>query len=90
MVDSQSVEHFKIVRYPLFPPAKSVLLHSFPVVKRIAPKLAVGRKIVRRNPGHPCGIAVPVKEEKLPVKIKVTAVKINIKGHVAYKLYALF
>ena len=90
MVDPQSVKHFKVVRYSSFPPAKSVLLHFDVVVKGISPKLTIGREIIGRHPRHIGGIAVFVQHKKLAVKINITAVEIDIKGHITDELYAVF
>ena len=55
MVDPDTVEQLAHEADPVLPERKAVLLHLFPIVKWIPPKLSVLGKTVGQNAGHPCG-----------------------------------
>ena len=64
--------------------AERIPLHGRPVVQRIAPKLAVRRKIIRRHPRDTAGTPGPrVKVKPFPVAPDIAAVHRYIHRHVA-------
>ena len=63
MINAQIVYKAELVFNPVDPPLIARSAVSLPVIKRIAPELAGGRKIVRRNPGHSQGIALFIELE---------------------------
>ena len=75
VVDAHDVVYLLCKAYSADPPAVIVLLHSVPVVDRIAPELAVGGKSVRREACCHSRDSVAVKLEQLRLTPDVRAVK---------------
>ena len=57
MIDAQIVYKAQLVFDALNPPGIAGGFVRFPVIERIAPQLACGRKIVGRNTGNCQGVA---------------------------------
>ncbi|MPM52835.1 hypothetical protein SDC9_99598 [bioreactor metagenome] len=87
MVDSDGVEQLPGPLHPANPPSEAVGAHADPVVQRVAPKLAFGRKIVRRNPRHGGGAALFVQQKLLPLRPHVGGVQRHVNGQVAKNFY---
>ncbi len=83
MVDAQRIVNGKLKRNASQPPAIALALHPLPVEQRIAPKLAVRRKAVRRAARHFGGHTVFVQLKLLRVRPDVGAVCGNIDGQIA-------
>ena len=64
MVESDYIVNGKTIIQPVFPPIIAVLLHFFPVVNGIAPKLPVLRERVGRNAGNFGRRSVVVKRKQ--------------------------
>ena len=88
VVDADHVKELGSTADAADPPAPAVPAHGFPVVKGVAPELAVLGEVVGGNAGHHLGMAVPIQQEFLALAPDVGAVQRNVDGHVADDLDA--
>src|ERR1700680_1440278 len=72
------------------PPTVAGLTKSFPVVKRIAPKLSRHTEIIRRHTGNDTRAAIFVQEKQLVIGPYIAGVSGNKKGQVADQSHTLF
>src|SRR6202049_1553226 len=72
------------------PPTVAGLTKSFPVVKRIAPKLSRHTEIIRRHTGNDTRATIFVQQKQLVVGPYVAGVSGNKKWKVADQSHALF
>ena len=90
VVDAEQIVDAQRVPHPLDPPSIAGLAVVGPVVQRIAPKLAVGGKVIRRAAGHAGKAAVGVQFEQRAAHPSVHGVRRDVDGDIAEDLDALF
>ena len=89
VVDADDVINGGGVLHPALPPGKVLCLVAGPVVERVAPELAVGRKSIRRAAGHLGQVDLPIGLEKLWPGPEVAGIRADVDGDVAHQLNAL-
>ena len=89
MIDPDHVIEFTAFPDALQPPLEAVRRMPFPVIKRVAPHLAVGRKPVRRHPRDQAYPSPFIQHEQIPVRPEIRAVVGNIDRYIAYDADAL-
>ena len=90
VVDADDVINRGGVLHPALPPGKVLCLVAGPVVERVAPELAVGRKGIRRAAGHLGQVDLPIGLEKLRPGPEVAGIRADVDGDIAHQLDALF
>ena len=88
MVNAENVIFVPAGFEPCYPPFIAAFLVVIPVINRVAPKLAVNGKGIRRAACNTAGTALFVKIEKFRVCPDVAAVVRNVDGKVADDFYA--
>src|SRR5689334_15440119 len=68
MIDSNNVKQFQRPAQTIDPPLEVLCAQPFPIVKRIAPKLARLRKIIRWDPGDGCWSAVLIELKEFAMR----------------------
>ena len=82
MVDAHDVHELQEARDALHPPGEAVFSHRVPIVKRVAPKLAVLAEIIGRHARDFFGAAVLAQGEKFRVRPDVGAVLREVQRHI--------
>ena len=90
MIDAHEVGQFGRRAQAVDPPAVAGLAVAFPVVKGIAPELAVGAEIVRRHARHVTRPAFLVELQDVAVGPRVGTVERDVDRHVAEEVHACF
>ena len=83
MVDADHVIELACAVDAAYPPAEAVLPHGVPVIQGVAPQLAVGGEVVRRDAGHRLGHQLLVQLEELRLRPHVGGIQRHIDGQVA-------
>src|SRR5262249_27610698 len=79
MIDAKRIKVIAHLAESLFPPGKSIFLHSLPVINRESPVLPDDREIIRRSPG------LPVHVQKLRSHPCITAIAINTDWNISFQ-----
>ncbi len=74
MIDPDQLEQMALAFQSFQPPLVAISRHRVPVIQRVAPVLAVGGKIVRRNTGNDSWIPPGIEFEQMPVRPDIGAV----------------
>ena len=73
----------------VFPPLEAVRTHGIPIIERVAPELAVGAEIVRRDTGDGARLPVGVEAKLRRLRPDVRAVGRDVHGQVADDAHAV-
>ena len=90
MVDAHSVVQFQRKAHALDPPRILCMFVPGPVIQRVAPQLAVGRKIIWRAARHLFGQARLVQPEQLAPGPDIGRIGRDINGDIPQNAHALF
>ena len=82
MVDAYAVKEGECIAHTLAPPSIAILLHTLPIVERIAPELTVGAEVIGRHACHCLGTKLSIEQEELVVCPDVGTVVGNVDGNV--------
>ena len=83
MVNSDDIIHLRHALHTGNPPIIVMQAKISPAIKRIAPKLAFFREVVRRNTCNPLRNSVPVQLENLRMGPGVSGILCHIDRHIA-------
>ena len=88
MIDANRIKELEVVMHASLPPSEAIGGVAFPSIERIAPKLSIGREVVRRHAGHGKRASGFVELEKFGTRLGVAAVSGDVDGFVAEELNA--